>query len=1096
MNPAAQPRVRVARAVTLDQLDLQVIQRIEIREAVLDRAREQRVGREAAFVPGDFRERLRRAFPFRDDPFEHVLAQLAVGHELRITRRDREIGLREHHVHVRQQVREERPGLVHLLQQRDALRAFGGVRRAVEIRAHRAAEAVPAGQQQPALAPREAPRNRAQILDLALLRVLQLARRRPAADVQLGDLGDRRRREEVVGEARGFIDERAVRGHRRVGQRLHRGLERGQLRRCVRLRQQRRLERRGDDRLEVAPADRRVRELARDHLALFGQADLAVHGARRLRQDRLVGRAAPAADRAAAAMEQPQRDLALAEQVDEREFRAIQLPVRREEAAVLVAVRVAEHHFLFGALMRDQRVDARQREVVAHDARRVAQVGDRLEQRDHHQAVLRVAARHAERAFEQARLLLQQQHLDEVADGFRMRNDVVAHRARTELRADLARLLEHAQLALRERRVFEVRRAQRARIGERGEQHAQLVFLRERRIVGLDAGAREQFGDHRLVDVGTLAQVDAREMEAEHFGRAHERREARRGERRAVVLVERRGQHLEIGDERFGVLVWNRTHGRRAAARAAHRHRAFAETYARARGEPRVDADQRAAIRFVDAVRRLVGRCGRERLHRVVRADQQVRHRQLGAQLVHLFQIVLEDHRGLAVDRLVERRRSHVRVAVAIAADPAAHLEERGHAGRQAMLGERGLDVAVQRGQFVEERRAVVRQRVLDLVADRQARVAQHPRLPQRGHARAQHRFVVLAFARGQLLVALREQARDVVLRIEDALALHFGRVRGQHRHDQRIVEEALQQALRRVAGGFQLVERVRDRAGLRRGPGQRVDAAAAVVVAVFRDVREMREIAERAHDAHRLLRRQLAQLLLERLRGFAVVLAAELDRGLADRLDHVEHRIAFLFAHDVAEQAAEEADVLEQRAVLVVARAGAGLRCDGLAGGGAGGFRRGFCLTYRVFRFRCRFRTAVRGGGEGARRGVGGGQGSIAARRTRRSGRLHDGFPWESSSQKELRKLRELRSSNQLRAAHPHNGAATRTEAGRAQAPGPGGLGRACYHCSIFNPVLRCSSNEFRDPRGRAATGTAARDVDDCFAREPPGDVASRTCA
>ena len=35
----------------------------------------------------------------------------------------------------------------------------------------------------------------------------------------------------------------------------------------------------------------------------------------------------------------------------------------------------------------------------------------------------------------------------------------------------------------------------------------------------------------------------------------------------------------------------------------------------------------------------------------------------------------------------------------------------------------------------------------------------------------------------------------------------------------------------------------------------------------------------------------------------------------------------------------------------------------------------------------------------------------------------------------------------------------------GRPGAGPPGGQGRACYHCSIFNPVLRCSSNEFRDP-------------------------------
>ena len=48
--------------------------------------------------------------------------------------------------------------------------------------------------------------------------------------------------------------------------------------------------------------------LGGDDFALLGQADLAVHGARRLRQDGLVARAAAAADGAAAAVEQAQRD--------------------------------------------------------------------------------------------------------------------------------------------------------------------------------------------------------------------------------------------------------------------------------------------------------------------------------------------------------------------------------------------------------------------------------------------------------------------------------------------------------------------------------------------------------------------------------------------------------------------------------------------------------------------------------------------------------------------------------------------------------------------------------------------------------------------
>ena len=68
----------------------------------------------------------------------------------------------------------------------------------------------------------------------------------------------------------------------------------------------RRLERGGDEGLEVAPGRRRLGVLGGDHLALLGDAQLAVDRAGRLGQDRLVGRPAAAADGAAAAVEQPQ----------------------------------------------------------------------------------------------------------------------------------------------------------------------------------------------------------------------------------------------------------------------------------------------------------------------------------------------------------------------------------------------------------------------------------------------------------------------------------------------------------------------------------------------------------------------------------------------------------------------------------------------------------------------------------------------------------------------------------------------------------------------------------------------------------------------
>src|SRR5260370_24976971 len=67
VNAAPHARVRTARAMALDELDLQVIERVEIREAVLDRAREQRVVGEPPLLPSALGQDSRRALPFCDD---------------------------------------------------------------------------------------------------------------------------------------------------------------------------------------------------------------------------------------------------------------------------------------------------------------------------------------------------------------------------------------------------------------------------------------------------------------------------------------------------------------------------------------------------------------------------------------------------------------------------------------------------------------------------------------------------------------------------------------------------------------------------------------------------------------------------------------------------------------------------------------------------------------------------------------------------------------------------------------------------------------------------------------------------------------------
>ncbi len=200
------------------------------------------------------------------------------------------------------------------------------------------------------------------------------ARGRPRADVELGDLADRRGGAEVV--ARTPASRRRARGRRRCASGrdlLHRGVVLGVLARAAPRSEQSRAPWPRHQRLEVAPADARGSAYL---LAITSPCSVrrssAVHAARRLGEDGLVARAAAAAHRAAAAVEEAQPHARLARTTATSSRCApVELPVRREVAAVLVAVGVAEHHLLHAAASSDHRLRRRQRERSARiDLRR------------------------------------------------------------------------------------------------------------------------------------------------------------------------------------------------------------------------------------------------------------------------------------------------------------------------------------------------------------------------------------------------------------------------------------------------------------------------------------------------------------------------------------------------------------------------------------------------------------------------------------------------------------------------------------------------------------------------------------------------------
>ena len=140
--------------------------------------------------------------------------------------------------------------------------------------------------------------------------------------------------------------------------------------------------------------------------------------------------------------------------------------------------------------------------------------------------------------------------------------------------------------------------------------------------------------------------------------------------------------------------------------------------------------------------------------------------------------------------------------------------------------------------------------------------------------------------------------------------------MRGKHRADEGVREEALHFRPRdsRLAHA---IERQHHRAFARCRPGDGMGAGAADVMLVLGDIGEMREIAECADDQRRLIARQAFQDRIEPGAG-SRVLAMKADRSLADGLDQIEDRFALLRTDGVAEDAAEETNVLAQRRFLV----------------------------------------------------------------------------------------------------------------------------------------------------------------------------------
>ena len=138
----------------------------------------------------------------------------------------------------------------------------------------------------------------------------------------------------------------------------------------------------GDERLDVAPGRGGVGVLRGDDLALLGDAQRPVDAAAGLGEDGLVGGPPPRPTVPPLPWKSRRRAPAAGRRSTSLDLCLVERPVRGQVAAVLVRVRVADHHLLPVTAGGDHRAVDRQGQQRGQRGVGLVQVVDRLEERD------------------------------------------------------------------------------------------------------------------------------------------------------------------------------------------------------------------------------------------------------------------------------------------------------------------------------------------------------------------------------------------------------------------------------------------------------------------------------------------------------------------------------------------------------------------------------------------------------------------------------------------------------------------------------------------------------------------------------------------
>ena len=217
------------------------------------------------------------------------------------------------------------------------------------------------------------------------------------------------------------------------------------------------------------------------------------------------------------------------------------------------------------------------------------------------------------------------------------------------------------------------------------------------------------------------------------------------------------------------------------------------------------------------------------------------------------------------------------RIAVAVAADPAADFQDIGNVHIGICRLKVAFHITVELGQGFEKAHREDGHAVVDFVVDAEFVVARFAGLPQ-----AQQDSVDFTAQRGQRIgvgaaFPTRQQSADTAVEAQNSLALHFGRMRGQDGGNSRIVELLLHRFAVDFSGS-ELAYRFRQAAFRTAAARIFINLTAAFVVHVFGNVQNLCEQSAGKRQVVGLLFVQLRQNLLNQCRAI-VRSGQQLDR-------------------------------------------------------------------------------------------------------------------------------------------------------------------------------------------------------------------------